>query len=280
MNLVAKSYQKCEQVGDVFTKNSRNYIKIKESCDRCGGHGSSSYPSWAANNHGICFKCNGAGFTIKEVRVYSEKEYDTLEKNAMRIKNQKELERVESIPETNRKYKEKVGFKEGYITAVLGETYSIKEELKELGAKFSKAFGWYFAGGNEYEVEDGDYKLYRVNWEDVIDIGEEYIVLKNEDELSSWFKSQTTTPSNSKFQKEIGDKIEVLVTIVSVFNFTNKFGVTYLHNMVDGEGNVFVWSTSTKCLASGILYRLRGTVKDHKIYKDTEQTILTRCIVV
>lgn len=278
MNLVAKSYQNCEQIGDVYSKDKRLYIKIKESCDRCGGHGSSSYPSWAANRNGICFKCNGDGYITKEVRVYSEKEYETLERNSERIKNQKEIERVANIPEINRKYKEKSGFKMGYITAVLGNTYSIKEELKELGAKFNKSFGWYFAGGDE--PEGTDYEFYRVNWEDVSVENNEYIVLKNEDELSSWFKSQTTTPSNSKFQKEIGDKIEVLVTIVSVFNFTNKFGVTYLHNMVDGEGNVFVWSTSTKCLASGILYRLRGTVKDHKIYKDTEQTILTRCVVV
>ena len=69
MELVAKSYQNYPQIGEVFLKNGKSYIAIKESCDRCGGNGYSNHPSWAQNNNGKCFKCNGLGYVIEEVRT-------------------------------------------------------------------------------------------------------------------------------------------------------------------------------------------------------------------
>ena len=138
MELVAKSYQNYEQISEVFQENGKDYINVKIPCDRCGGHGSSDHPSWRSNYHGICFKCHGIGYEIKSVRVYTEKEYAALEKASIRRKELMEEKRVAEIDNVNNSYKEACGFKYGFITAVLGDTYPIKDELKDAGAKYSR----------------------------------------------------------------------------------------------------------------------------------------------
>ena len=45
----------------------------------------------------------------------------------------------------------------------------------------------------------------------------------------------------------------------------------------DEDKNVFVWTTASRTLQVGEQYTVKGTVKEHKMYKHTKQTILTRC---
>ncbi len=49
--------------------------------------------------------------------------------------------------------------------------------------------------------------------------------------------------------------------------------------MEDAAGNVFVWITSSTRVRfdEGESYWIRGTIKDHKVYKNVKQTVLTRC---
>ena len=48
----------------------------------------------------------------------------------------------------------------------------------------------------------------------------------------------------------------------------------------DGDGNVFVWFSSAADVPDqGDEVELTGTVKDHSIYGETAQTVLTRCRV-
>jgi len=275
---VAKSYQNAEIISEIFDKDGKPYVKIKETCDRCGGVGSSNHISWAMNYNGICFKCNGKGFVTLDVRAYTDKEYARTQLKADELRNKREAERIANAIESNREYREKNGFENGYIMAILGNTYSIREELKDMGAKFSNSFGWYFFGG--YEPKDSAYELHRVDWDDVSMQKGEYITLKSDLDLKPWFKKQTTPESPSVFKFEVKQKVQLELTIKSVYTFDTKYGTTYLHTMLDKDENVYIWSTASKKLNENQVYKLKGTVKEHKEYHDVKQTVLTRCSIV
>ncbi len=111
--------------------------------------------------------------------------------------------------------------------------------------------------------------------------------------VNTWIKEQDKLAqaqlSPSKSQGQVGDKITVQINKVRAL-YSSTFGVGYgkcvnntTYRMVDGQGNVFLWKTST-CpfdnLEQGQSFILRGTVKDHSVYKGENQTVLTRCKIV
>jgi len=59
-----------------------------------------------------------------------------------------------------------------------------------------------------------------------------------------------------------------------------SFGPSYLHLLKDADGNAFSWITGNKVeAAEGTKLTVDATVKDHKVYKGTKQTVLTRAKV-
>ena len=93
---------------------------------------------------------------------------------------------------------------------------------------------------------------------------------------------------------EIGKRIKVTATFKKSFEYVDHkfsyYGTThYIHSFEDSEGNVIVWKTTAmidyfegdKCIivSEGSTVELTGTVKEHGMYKDSEQTILSRCKV-
>lgn len=65
-----------------------------------------------------------------------------------------------------------------------------------------------------------------------------------------------------------------------IFLGHGSFGPSYLHLMKDTGGNVFSWITGTKVeVAEGSNLKLDATVKQHKLYNGTKQTVLTRAKV-
>ena len=125
---VAKSYEHMEVITEPFLKNGRKYVRVKGKCDRCGGSG-----IWAWGPYGgTCFKCQGSGNDIQEVRWYTDKERATQDRQAekraeARIQRQLERDAYNAGPEAN-------GFIDGFVIAVLGNTYEIKDELIEVDA--------------------------------------------------------------------------------------------------------------------------------------------------
>jgi hypothetical protein len=62
-----------------------------------------------------------------------------------------------------------------------------------------------------------------------------------------------------------------------IFLGHGSFGPSYLHLMKDACGNVFSWITGNKVeVAEGSNIKLDATVKQHKLYNGTKQTVLTR----
>lgn len=69
------------------------------------------------------------------------------------------------------------------------------------------------------------------------------------------------------------------LTVVKVIDLEGMYGTTHVHVMHDSSGNVAKWSTGTVRLEEGQTYRIKATVKEHAIYRDIAQTVLSRCDV-
>lgn len=85
--------------------------------------------------------------------------------------------------------------------------------------------------------------------------------------------------SKSEFVGEVKERLRGLeLTLTRIVNFgMGQFGYTYLHVMEDNSDNVFSWITGNKIEEpEGTKLTLDGTVKQHKLYNDVKQTVLTR----
>lgn len=177
--------------------------------------------------------------------------------------------------------KEALGFaKDGYITIFKGNTYEVKDWFKENGAKYTKMWGWSFGefAAMPSELPEGVESV-QLSWEVV---GNEDGSLKVDSEIQAAIENLIYDESPSEFQGEIGDKIEVDLFVRTVKEIDGYYGTSTLYQLEDEDGNVYIWiTTSTRIsLQSGNWYTIKGTVKNHKTYRNTKQTILTRCTLV
>ncbi|MBT2406772.1 MULTISPECIES: hypothetical protein [unclassified Streptomyces] len=106
--------------------------------------------------------------------------------------------------------------------------------------------------------------------------------------IAGWHRDQEKEATeraaqNSKPQGTVGERICTTATVTTVIELEGR---TYGYNtqrrrlvkFQDGEGNVFVWFSSAATVpGKGDEVELTGTVKDHSIYGETAQTVLTRC---
>ncbi|MFV1457472.1 hypothetical protein, partial [Bacillus mycoides] len=79
---------------------------------------------------------------------------------------------------------------------------------------------------------------------------------------------------------EIGDKLELSLTVMVSIELEGMYGYTYINKMKDEQGNLVVWKTQKNLEAyadDNKKIRLKGTVKEHCEYREEKQTILTRC---
>lgn len=206
---------------------------------------------------------NGA---IKQVRWYTDKEYAKY--------YGEELPSAATDP-FRKTQKEILGFSKGYITIFKGDTYAASEWLKEHGARYARFWGWYIISEMEVPAEIPDtIQPIQLNWE-VVGNGD---ALKPEDQVRIAVDALVCEPSTSEFIGELGDRIEETLTVVKAIPLENNFGSSIMHIMEDSEKNVYVWTTSAKNWEVGSTRVVRGTIKDHRTYKNVKQTILTRCM--
>jgi uncharacterized protein (DUF2147 family) len=82
---------------------------------------------------------------------------------------------------------------------------------------------------------------------------------------------------NSEFVGNIKDRIKLENLKVEKINYHDGFyGLTYITTLVDEKGNVYTWFAS-KELEVGKTYSGKGTVKNHTVFNNVKQTVLTRC---
>lgn len=91
------------------------------------------------------------------------------------------------------------------------------------------------------------------------------------------YNSMMIRKTNSKYVGNIGDKITAKVKVMNCISFESKYGISYINIFEDtNTGNEYVWITSTVAFNQGYELEIKGTIKQHKEYNGTKQTVLTR----
>ena len=250
------------------------------TCHRCGGFGKLN--CYAYIDGGTCWECGGSGVSAgTEVKVYTPEHEAKLAAQREARQKKAEAERYQKLLSERDSRLEKAGFAketiddtvEWVIYRVVGNTYSIKDELKEAGCKFNPAVGWYRS-----TPVDG-HRCQRLTEKDVL-ADSPFIEWKSKGEVEfAWAENLEKVESKSEWQGEIGSRIEIKVTVNKAIPCSNAYGSSNLYTMTDEDGNIYKWFTA-KVLTEGQTYHFRATVKDHSEYKGEKQTVITRAMIV
>lgn len=282
----ADTYKNWERIGEPFEKNGRLYTKVKEDCSRCGGTG---IYKWGAVINGvpqymdICFKCDGRKFFQKEVRLYTEKELEALNKAKANRQEKVDAARRLSVEEKAAKkqaeWMEWNGFnEEGTTFVVLGNTFEVKDDLKDAGCKFSKELKWHCA--HSIEAPEGC-TVIEVPFKKVFQwCGYAWTPDFTGAEFMKALEAENRPASNSEFIGEIGERLRNIDCTFEREWYNNQYGF-YVYTFSDGK-NKYSWSTSKvlpPSLEVGAEVSLTGTVKDHREFLGVKTTCLNRCLI-
>lgn len=119
---------------------------------------------------------------------------------------------------------------------------------------------------------------------------QEYISPKYFGYITSMFKAYEKHLENIKKQDEkhdkaiqseyvgnIGDKLTIEVTLTNYRVIETMYGTSILYIFNDRSGNILTWFTSSYFdYGKGDEITIKATVKEHKVYENTKQTVLTR----
>lgn len=253
-------------------KNGTKYWMSTE-CPKCGGKGHIWYYDYIQG--GVCFDCGGTGYKEHKWKEYTP-EY------AQKLADRRLAKTRAKSDEINAEFLKKMGMSEdGKVWCVIGNTFEIKDELKEKGARYSNRFGWHF------DHADNGYVCAEVSIEEIAekdantwvwDLYEEWFII----DLIKQKKDALAPKTDSEYVGNIGDKVEMRLTFKDEYTFTTHFTysgeLNFIRKFVDENGNTFVWKSSKYLeLEQDKEYTVKGTIKDHSEYKGDKQTILTRC---
>lgn len=274
-------------------RNGSKHYEDVITCPKCGGlglivhHMENGQPSIQWTDGGVCWKCLGAG-KIHSKWIERTPEYEAKLAAKRQAKHEAKMAQLKAqADEANAEFFKQQGFNaEGKTFVVLGDTYDIRSELKDLGCKWSGTIGWHTDHQIDgytmkmFDIDDCYYKDYTgtykwQNWKS--DIAEK-IKVANE---------QLVNPSN--YIGTVGEKININCTHwqTSWFEVPSfaGYGMTtmYVHTFKDPDGNMLVWKTNSNSLSElchGVEVNIKATIKEHSEYKNVKQTVLTRCKVV
>jgi len=213
----------------------RNGTKHWEShvCPKCGGSG--EIPCYSHVEGGVCFLCMGTGSKLHKWVVRTP-EYEIILAARRLKKLQKEIigQRIAWLEWNN--FNE-----EGFTWIAKGDTFSIKDELKEAGAKFNNILLWHF--NHEYE---NSVKIHVLDFYVEILDGDGYDVSNDYIEEARDEKLGVAADSPSKYVGEVGKKIELNVTHDYTTGYDSQYGWTNIHSFKDDNENIIVWRTGLK----------------------------------
>lgn len=278
-----------------YFKTDRNGTKYYYdwTCPRCGGAGGAD--QWAYTGY-TCYECGGSGLRHKPqiVKEYTPEYQEILDKRRAE-KHEREMAEREAkakaeLPNTQAKFLAKEGFNsDGYTYLFLGDTYSVKDQIKSLGGKFDYTLGWHI----DHEV-DG-FQFLKIHIDEVAepDLYEGYAYKQNiSNELESRKRNEYNNANSitpSEWVGEVGQKIEIEAVLTNIGSYESTFGWTRVYTFTDDNDNDFIWKTTSwdnfdysagkNILEIGDRAAISGTIKDHNEYRGVKQTVLTRCKV-
>lgn len=181
---------------------------------------------------------------------------------------------------TKELWMEKNGFgADGLTWCIFGEdTYSIKEQLKELGCKFSPLLKWHSPQPLDLPV---GYGMFSISFDEIGQwdiINEAVCYFEKSQELVERKFREAEGPSLSEYVGTPGERLRNVTAIYkSTRGFSGKFGWTNIHTFQIGE-NVLVWFTSVDLdFEKGQAVDLTGTIKKHEEFRGVKTTQLSRC---
>lgn len=248
--LVAKSYQELEKVGEPYEENGKTYVQVRLKSGK-----------------------------LKAVRVYSEREYIKMYEAEGLPSGASEVQvKAAPINDSYRIYggqKAALGFHEGYITLFKGDQNANIDFFRSIKARYARTLGWYLPSKMALPAEF-PYGLepVRLMWEDV---GADDYFLKPDEEVRKVVEPLIYEASKSEFQGTIGQRLEISVTVTKVVALETQYGVSKMYIMQDANENLYMWTTTAKNWEEGEVHNIRGTVKEHKMYRGNKETVLTRC---
>lgn len=235
---VAKSYQNLEIVGEVFVSSGRQYVNVRMKSGN-----------------------------LKTVRWYTDAEYRKMYPDAAAVDH--------SFDPYYKPQKEVLGFTKGYITIFKGDTYAEIEWFRASIARYARFWGWYIISTEEIPEDlPASVTPVQLPWELV---GQEDGNLKPEHLVKEAVESIIYEDSGSEYQGAIGERLDLYLTVEKAIELDGAYGRSTMHIMRDDCGNLFVWTTAAKSWSAGTEHHIKGTVKDHRKYRNECQTVLTRC---
>jgi len=246
--MVAKTYQKMSILTEPYKKdNGKYYVTV----------------------------LNGRTDTEKEVRWYTTDEYIRM--------YPEDKEKVKKADPFFKTQKYVLGFgsqtgSDGFITIFTdekSETNENKEWFYSKGCTFRRIWGWNLKSNAEVptDLPEG-VKAYRLDWSE---IGDKDGNLMADSTIEKAIDKIIYPPSNSAHKGSIGERIEVEIEVKKVFNIENQYGISKLYVMEDPKGNEYTWLTKSRDWEVGSKRTIKGTVKEHTFFKNSAQTVLTRC---
>lgn len=178
-----------------------------------------------------------------------------------------------------RPVKEVLGFSKGYITIFKGDINSLLEWFqKEPKCRYHNFWGWYVVSTDELPQIPAGLEPIQLKWDDVAFADEDQ--LRPESQIKEHIDSLMYDPSPSKWQGEVGDRIDRTLTVTKITPLADGYyGPSTFFLFKDEYDNEYCWTTGSKNLELNTTYEVRGTIKALQKYKGKEQTVLTRCRV-
>lgn len=180
---------------------------------------------------------------------------------------------------TKSKWLEMNGFNEyGETYIVLGDSYSIKDNLKEANFKFSPLLRWH-ADNNDFELPE-TCSYIKLDYNDVFSWNEDIKATFMKEGARDFINNIFNPPkeSTSEYQGIVGNKISIECKVSDCRGFNSAYGYKYVYTFEDNYGNIYNWFTTTQqSFTFGMPLILTGTVKDHVEYKGVKTTQLIRC---
>ena len=171
---------------------------------------------------------------VKRVKSYTKSEYDRY------------YPPVKVIKPGNRKHI--LGFDNGYITLFKGNTYENLEWFERSNARFHTTFKWYVVSTEEVpaDVPEGITPV-QLPWELV---GNDDGTLKDNAIINKVVENLIYDEGNSRYQGEVGDKIERDVKVIKNIEAENYYGVNHIISI----NNFFIFNLIHSIVSFKILY--------------------------
>ena len=171
---------------------------------------------------------------------------------------------------------------DGVTYLVLGDSYSIKNELKEKEFKYSPLLRWH-GPKNEFELPE-NCQYFKLEYQDFFywdeDMHVSFMKQGIREVLDDIFNPVAESTSN--FVGEIGERLRnIPVSVRNISGYDSPYGYKFIYTFEDNDGNLYTWSTVTQqTISLGMRVLLDGTIKAHVEYKGAFTTQLSRCKIV